>query len=489
MAPLLRDTDPLALVEPWPCEVPLTGLEEALERSVFRSGLSRADWLKRLAEDCHKPQLLPLLWLLPSRWKLAPAQLPARLQALAGLLERGLLTPALLAALADDLPHLLPPSANGDSDPLALWSSQGQPALPQQLQALLASSSDEPADEAAGGIPTSSRPLSGGLLWHNVGLHFEQAAGERRRNGLTARVLNRLGANRLQRPGSEASPWSIDGCSSSGAWLQHLQQQGWQAEARLRCSVASFGLGASLPLEQGGWSQVPLALPIRTGLLGDDGQERRALLPHSCLELNLRLDHVWIRLQYYQGTEGLCGWAGLNDLHRPWQNDRHNGTVRYLGETYRGERLLQLLDLCEVIALVHNIEASEQQLVKGGYGSLGFCIDSSALIQQVMEGRCQLFPVLMGGIWRERLLRRSTQLKPQAGPWLQAYHQALLELPHDGSLHGNAADEALQRLRQCQPISSPFALVQQLTLAAPPQSPEPPAGDSDRQRGLGRRCD
>jgi hypothetical protein len=451
--------------------VPLTGLEEALERSVFRSGLSRADWLKRLAEECHKPQLLPLLWLLPSRWQLAPAQLPARLQALAGLLERGLLTPALLAALADDLPHLLPPSDGGQSDPVALWSSQGQPALPQQLEALLACASDAGAAGVAGDHLSSGRPLSGGLLWHNTGLHFEQSAGERRRNALTARVLNRLGANRLQGHGGEGSAWNIDGCSSSAAWLQHLQHQGWQAEASLRCSVASFGLGASLPLEQGGWSQVPLALPIRTGLLGDDGQERRALLPHSCLELNLRHDSVWIRLQYYQGTEGLCGWEGLNDLHRPWQNDRHNGTVRYLGETYTGERLLQLLDLCEVIALVHNLEASEQQLVKGGYGSLGFCIDSSALIQQVMEGRCQLFPVLLGGIWRERLRWRCGQLEPQAGPWLQAYRQALLDLPHDGSLQGSAADQALQRLRQCQPISSPFALVQQLTLATPPQSP------------------
>jgi len=470
MAPLLRDGDPLALVEPWPCDVPLTGFEDALERSVFRSGLSRADWLKRLAEDCHKPQLLPLLWLLPSRWKLAPAQLPERLQALAGLLERGLLTPALLAALADDLPHLLPPAQSGQADPLALWSSQGQPALPQQLEALLATGSDQAAGEASSERPPRGHPLSGGLLWQNVGLSYEQTAGERQRNARTARVLNRLGANRLQRIAA-ASPWSIDGCSSSSAWLQHLQQQGWQAEARLRCSVASFGLGASLPSEQGGWSQVPLALPIRTGLLGDDGQERRALLPHSCLELNLRQGDLWIRLQYYQGTEGLCGWEGLNDLHRPWQNDRHNGTVRYFGETYTGERLLQLLELCELIALVHNLEASEQQLVKGGYGSLGFCIDSSALIQQVMEGRCQLFPVLMGGIWRERLRRRSSQLEPQAGPWLQAYRQALLDLPHDGSVHGSAADEALQRLRHCQPISSPFALVQELTLAAPPQSP------------------
>ena len=35
MALLLSHADPLALVEGWPCEVPLTSFEQALELSVF----------------------------------------------------------------------------------------------------------------------------------------------------------------------------------------------------------------------------------------------------------------------------------------------------------------------------------------------------------------------------------------------------------------------------------------------------------------------
>ena len=463
MALLLSDADPLALVEGWPCEVPLTSFEQALELSVFRSGLSRADWLKRLAAELHKPQLTPLLWLLPRPWKLAPAQLPARLQALGALLERSLLTPALLAALADDLPHLLPQASTGPSDAVTLWSSSGAPQLPHQLEQLLDTTAPalQPLQpEPAGG------ELSGGLLWHNTGLSHEQPANERERNRVCARVLNRLGANRLV-----SETWSIDGCTSSQAWLNLLQEQGWQARAQLRCSVASFGLGASLPLADGGWSQVPLGLPIRSGLLGRDGQELRSLLPHSCLELELRRNEHLFRLQYYQGTEGLCGWEALNDLQRPWQNDRQNGTVHYLGEIYQGERLQELMDLCEVIALIHNLEASERHLLRGGYGALGFCIDSSALIQQVMEGRCQLYPVLMGGIWRERLIQRAMQNQNQTGRWLTPYRQALLNLPHDGSLHGAAAAAARERLLQCQPRSSPFALVQQLNWEGLPGSP------------------
>ena len=453
--------DPLALDLSWASEVPLIPFEEALERSVFRSGLSRADWLSRLAQDLHKPQLLPLLWLLPKGWKLAPAQLPQRLQALAHLLERGLLTPALLAALADDLPHLWP--ANAQADPVALWCSSDHPNLPQQLELLLALQEPKEVGSAA---PPQGSALSGGLLWHNAGLRYSQSWGERQRNSLVARVLNRLGANRLP----EAEPFAIDGCSSSAAWLQRLLEQGWQASAQLRTSIASFGLGASLADGEGGWSQVPLALPVRTGLLRSDGDEQLALLPHSCLELELSCTNSVIRLQYYQGTEGLCGWEGLNDLHRPWQNDRQNGTVRYLGERYGGERLPAVMELCEQIALVHNLEARDRQLRIGGYGALGFCIDSSALLQQALEGRCDLFPVLISGIWRERLQRRSRAIDARTGCNLEHYRQALEQLPHDGSSHGNAARAAQRRLIASQPISSPFALVQQLLTEAPPES-------------------
>ena len=463
MALLLSDADPLALIEGWPCEVPLTSFEQALELSVFRSGLSRADWLKRLAGELNKPHLLPLLWLLPRQWKLAPAQLPIRLQALGGLLERSLLTPALLGALADDLPHLWPEASAGPSNPVALWSSSGGAALPRELNQLLTLTTPKPEQHQPA---TTGSQLSGGLLWQNTGLSHEQSPHERERNRVCAQVLNRLGANRL---GGES--WSIDGCASSHAWMHQLQEQGWQARAQLRCSVASFGMGASLPLGHGAWSQVPLGLPIRSGLLGRDGQELRSLLPHSCLELELRRSDALFRLQFYQGTEGLCGWEALNDLQRPWQNDRQNGTVHYFGESYSGERLQVLVDLCEVIALIHNLEARDHNLLRGGYGALGFCIDSSALIQQVMEGQCQLYPVLMGGIWRERLIKRANKLENQAGRWLGPYRQALLCLPHDGSPYGAAAASARERLLACQPSSSPFALMQQLKAEGRPGSP------------------
>ena len=165
----------------------------------------------------------------------------------------------------------------------------------------------------------------------------------------------------------------------------------------------------------------------------------------------------------------VCGWEPLNDLQRPWQNDPGNGSVRSLGPTYTGARLLELLNLCDVMALVHNQEASARHLRFGGYGTLGFCIGSSGLLLQAMEGDCPLFPILLGGIWRERLDRRASHLQKNAvlradhQQSLELYRQALQHLPLDLSLHGAAAQAASHRLKACQPGNSPFRLVQQFS--------------------------
>ncbi|MEB3296871.1 MAG: hypothetical protein VKL23_04985 [Cyanobacteriota bacterium] len=457
--------DPLAIDPAWATSqasgLSLTPLEDALQLSVLGSGLTRDQWLRRLAGMVHSQALLPLLWLLPKRWRLAPALLPERFRALAAVLECGLLNPLLLAALADDLPHLFPATAAGSPSAVERWRGCPAVATVRELRELHTNSPTEPdPSRPPADHPQNEEP---GLLWRNRGLNFAQPAGARACNSAAAQMLNRLGANLLG-----GHPYLADGCRSASAWVGQLQEQGWQAQARLRASVASFGIGASIARPEGGWSQVPLALPYRTGLPSTDGSEQLALLPHSCLELELRGEGMALRLQYYQGTEGLCGWAGLNDLVRPWQNGAENGTVRHLGQPLQGDSLVEALDLCDVIALVHNLEASERALQRGGYGTLGFCIDSSALIQQALEGRCELFPVLLGGIWRERLEQRAGhlaaagQLPAAHGQALERYRQALAQLPLDLALHGQAARDAHQRLRGCQPLHSPFLLIQQL---------------------------
>lgn len=475
------DDDPLRLDPAWPRPPPLLPFEEALDFTLLQRGISRDALLRRLAADVRLPGLQPLLWLLPRRWRLAQADLPERLRTLAGVLERGFLSPALIATLADDLPHLLPSPQEKQRSALHRWQSGAitwggtEVALPASIGGLLeplgasGTGSNRAVDGAAGSTDPRLRPRTAGLVWRNVGLRHRQGALQRRANALLAQGLNRLAANLL-----DGQAWSFEAATTARGLVQRLLDQGWLVEGRLRCSVTSFGLGASVLSAAGERLQVPLALPIRTGLLDRRGEECLSLLPHACLELRLERNEARILLQYYQGTEGLCGWEGMNDLDRPWQNDPDRGTVRFLGAPFRSEELLALLDLTEVIAAVHNREASRLQLRAGGYGTLGFCLDTAALLQQGMRDACDLFPLMLGGVWRERLLGCSRALEQDVGSLgeehrlaLARYQSALQALPLDVSHFGGSVPDAWRRLRASLPEASPFLVLTELRSRAP----------------------
>ena len=458
---------------------PLIALDAALEQSSLRRGISRDAFLKELLSDLHHQRLIPLLLMLPRRWRGQSASLPEHLRSIGSLLENNLFSPLLGATLADDLQHILPAVSKPSTlNALDRWcqrqitiSAEQSLALPHTLEALWSITTDAMErlpvmPEKSSGTLGKISAMGGVLTWSNCGLPNVQAEPERLRNQLLAQILNVLGSNRLNRAGRASEPFSFEGVGSGRELLDQLNKQGWQCCARIRTSVASFGLGASTRIGEQ-WLQIPLAVPYRTGLLDETGEEIQALMPHSSLEMELRPpDRSSILLQYYQGVEGLNGWAALNELHRPWQNDRSNGTVAYQATELRGEHLGETLDLCELMAAVHNSEAQLNHLQMGGYGALGFCIDSTALLEQAITGRTNLFPLTLGDLWRQRLHR---QLHQQLDAGLQAtddsvnrYCLALEQLPQDLFHDNQSRPDAGLRLKASQPRHSPFALVRAL---------------------------
>ncbi len=471
---------PLSLDPAWVGAPPLIALEEALSRDQQASGLSRPQFTRRLLARLPHASLIPILWLLPRPWRLAPDELPESLRGLAMLLRDQLLSPLLLASLFDELAHLLPPAARAQPSALERW--RGSPvALPDSIAALLAEAALVPSRSAP--RPPLPPPAGDSLVWHTTGLPAGPSPRQGQANRLLAQVLNRLGA-RLDAaaPLRGDGAGRFEGCGSTAELLECLQEGGWQLRARWRSSIASFGLGASLHLPEQGWCQVPLALPMRTGLLDWQGEERLTLLPHCALELELCRGDDQLLVQWYQGTEGLCGWEPLNDQPRPWQNDRANGTVRYVDATASQAELARLAGLTEVVALVHNRVASSLQLKLGGYGPLGLCIDSVALLQQALSGSCDHYPLLLHGIWRQHLLAESLAIEPRLAAVSaglvaanRSYQQALDDLPIDLAHHGSARHQAWCRLRSTLPLVSPFALVQRIQMDSPddPGSPDP----------------
>ena len=467
--------------------LPLISLEEALERSSLKSGISRRDFLAELLKDVQHQRLLPLLAMLPRRWRQEPASLPEHLRGLGILLGDGLISPLVLAALADDLQHLLPPQTKAKTSALNLWSQRfyrdsngnhspladGLEAWRSQAKASLRFGNKNLKPKPQAGL-SGLASLGGEISWSNQGLTYLQSAEARHRNQQLAQVFNALGSNLLRDQGlvmgTGSEEYRFEGQSCGKDLIHCLQAKGWTCKAQVRTSVASFGLGASTPgVNSHQWTQIPLAVPYRTGLQETNQKELHALLPHACLEMELQPpENETVLLQYYQGTEGFNGWAAMNDLNRPWQNGRSNGTVRYAPTIFRDRQLADAVELCELMGAIHNSEASMENLHLGGYGAIGFCIDSTALLEQALTGQTSLFPLTLGGLWRERLctqlerlLEHNMRPKDEA---VDRYKQALKAMPQDIYHNSNTRKDAKRRLLASQPKCSPFLLIQHLNL-------------------------
>ncbi|MEJ6658849.1 MAG: ArgR family transcriptional regulator, partial [Synechococcus sp. ChSW.bin.154] len=430
--------------------IPLLSLEEALERSSLKGGISRRDFLADLLKDVQHQRLLPLLAMLPRGWLQEPASLPEHIRGLGILLGEGLISPLLLAAFADDLQHLLPPRTSHKRSALDLWCQRtykgpdrSQSPLPEGLETwtLQATASLQSQNKQSEPNPRTGlaglTSLGGEIAWSNHGLSYLQSAASRHQNQQMAQVFNVLGSNLLRGQGLNIETYRFEGQSCGKDLIHWLQAKGWICQARVRTSVASFGLGASTPsADSNQWNQIPLAVPYRTGLQETNQKEINALLPHACLEMELQPpEGETVLLQYYQGTEGLNGWAAMNDLNRPWQNGRSNGTVQYSPTVFRDQQLSDAVDLCELMGAIHNSEANMEKLHLGGYGAIGFCIDSTALLEQALTGSTNLFPLTLGGLWRERLSAQLNHLlnhnmRPNDEA-VDRYKGAIEEMPQD----------------------------------------------------------
>ena len=482
------DHDLLALSSIWnpsqtdrSTRIPLVSLEEALEHSSLKKGISRRDFLAELLKDVHHQRLLPLLAMLPRGWRQEPASLPEQIRGLGILLGEGLISPLLLAAFADDVQHLLPPGTSQKPSALDLWcqrsyngADRNQLPLPDGLEtwrsratASLQSQNKQREPNPRSGL-AGLTSLGGEIAWCNHGLSYLQSAASRDQNQQMAQVFNALGSNLLKGQGLNIETYRFEGQSCGKDLIRWLQAKGWICKARVRTSVASFGLGASTPsADSNQWSQIPLAVPYRTGLQETNQKEINALLPHACLEMELQPPGGEpVLLQYYQGTEGLNGWAAMNDLDRPWQNGRSNGTVHYSPTVFQDQQLTDAIELCELMGAIHNSEASMEKLHLGGYGAIGFCIDSTALLEQALTGSTSLFPLTLGGLWRERLRAQLNHLldhnmRPNDEA-VDRYKVAIEEMPQDLYHNSETRKDARRRLLASQPRHSPFLLIQHL---------------------------
>ena len=339
--------------------------------------------------------------------------------------------------------------------------------------------------------PSMIHPLFPDLGNGNGGLKMLFSERQAKINAVIAATFNKLAANALLGlavspsepkemftvclPSSTATPSTTTvQVSSVEDFITALEATGHTVIVKLSSAVTSFSMGLSVK-EGEKWIQIPLCYPLSTGLYAHNahGHEEDVvtLMQHAGLSVAISGPLIpQANLEWCLNVSGSTGWIGSQEVNRSWAG---GGSARL----HHCENALALpagrrtaLRLSTTSAAVLNVTASEGGLLFGGYGALGVCIDSVAAIQQVLEGKCSLYPLSLGGDAKMALLQCYTSIRRQAAKrsgnakWeydaeAAKLAAAITALPCDGIVAPENAAATARRALACLPSRTVFAAV------------------------------
>lgn len=292
-------------------------------------------------------------------------------------------------------------------------------------------------------------------------------------NRLLACLLNRLAHNYTcyNNPGDERHIFrvSVDPAGLSvdnpGDFVKALIKSGHDVQVCPKTTITTFGIALCVKEANGTWTNLPLACFLATGLQ-DENSDQGAMtcMPHG--GVNLDITGPLIRqcnIQHYIAIEGLCGWHSDHNPDAPWL-----GHVNCC-KPWRDERAVQAVRLAGLLATTSNTLATELELPYGGYGLVGMCNDSAAIIEQAMEGTTNMYPLTANGVFsmiqvrHMRDLRSSLENHSSRGfaaevTDLNSLMFAMTQLGSDTTPTPATAGDSNRRIVHCLPPGLPFQL-------------------------------
>ena len=242
------------------------------------------------------------------------------------------------------------------------------------------------------------------------------------RNRLLAVLLNKLSYNYYHREQNlsdknlfllQMDPDSKT-CSTPGEFVQALLDSGHTIEVCPRESITTFGIAACVKEEDGSWSNIPIAFFFRTGYERPDGRPACVVAPHGGMDLSLKGPLVGrdnkdndykCNVKFYMAIEGLCGWHSNHNADVPW--------IEPIASTsaYDDEHALMAIRMAGLLAVTFNALGTEMNLPFGGYGILGVCSDTAALLDFAIRGETSMYPLVSTGRFLMHIARRLLQLR------------------------------------------------------------------------------
>jgi len=228
---------------------------------------------------------------------------------------------------------------------------------------------------------------------------------ERLRNRLFAVLLTKLSYNYEKRIQDQDDYFIVrmsgTDCTFPDEFIQALCDSGHSIEVCPRSTTTTFGMGACVKEADGSWTQIPIAFFFRTGY--ESGRQRPAYWHalHGGIDLKIEGPLVGVDkitgvsnkcgIQFYMAIEGMCGWHSNDNIDVPWTQAVSTTRV------YDQEEALAAVRMSGILACAFNQIGTEMNLPFGGYGVLGVCNDTAAIIDFAVRGETNMYPLLSTG--------------------------------------------------------------------------------------------
>ena len=289
----------------------------------------------------------------------------------------------------------------------------------------------------------SSSPLSSYKSWGNAKCTHTKR--EILRNRLFAVLFNKLSYNyhlieqRAQQGNDERQEEQVAGeelqkeclftiqysgktCTFPDEFIQVLMDTNHTIEVCPRSTITTFGMGVCVKELDGSWTNIPIGFFFRTGYENEYGQPAFFSASHGGLDLHIANgplvqdgggSNSKCDIQFYVAIEGLCGWHSNHNPNVPWIQPISTLSSTSTAQVYTQTQAIQAIRLCSILSITFNSLSTELNLPYGGYGILGVCNDSAAIIDYALNPTrgTNMYPLISTGRFLFHTSRRLQQFK------------------------------------------------------------------------------
>lgn len=190
-------------------------------------------------------------------------------------------------------------------------------------------------------------------------------------------------------------------CVFPDEFLKVLCDSGHSIEVCPRSTITTFGMAACVKEADGSWTNIPIAFFFRTGY--ESRRQRPSYFPalHGGIDMTIKGPLIGVNettglpnkcdVQFYMAIEGMCGWHSNHNVDVPWIESVSTTKV------YSQKEALTAVRMCGILACTFNQIGAEMDLPFGGYGVLGVCNDTAAIIDFAVRGETNMYPLLSTG--------------------------------------------------------------------------------------------